>query len=327
MASRAPRSRLAEHRHSRRDSVLPKPSGVDRRAPFVRGADLRALVLLPFLWLIAWFVPERGWPFVCRTVVRATRHPHRARRAAIVRALGQGGVEMAHAQSVEYFAGYLCDLLQLLREYRPGGWEPAVEISGAEHIREALAGGRGAVIWVVEFANGLYLKKALHDAGFDVHHLSGSAHGFSDSRVAKRLLNPIWWRVEERYLASRILLTGHGGTVGAVREVRSRLRANELVSISMAGKAAKVEEVPFFDTTLRLPTTPMSLALSTGAAILPAVVLERRGRPTVAIEPALLRHDGSDSLEALARSAAEVLERHVRAQPHLWRAWRLARVA
>src|SRR5258708_1212711 len=66
--------------------------------------------------------------------------------------------------------------------------------------------GRGAVLWVAHFSfNSLAAKKALHQAGFAVAHLSRPEHGFSTSRFGIAALNPIRVRTDRRFLADPII--------------------------------------------------------------------------------------------------------------------------
>ncbi len=37
-------------------------------------------------------------------------------------------------------------ILQLLRAYRPGGWNPAIRLTGWQHVEAAQARGRGLIL-------------------------------------------------------------------------------------------------------------------------------------------------------------------------------------
>ena len=103
-----------------------------------------------------------------------------------------------------------------------------------------------------------------------------------------RLLNPMLTRVEDRYLAGRILLGGHlesagnaegvhREVVGAMRAVREKLLANQLVAITVGSQGRDVANLPVRRGEARIATGPIHLAASTGAALLPVFVNARPG--------------------------------------------------
>ncbi len=148
-------------------------------------------------------------------------------------------------------------------------WRPKINLNGDDYLQRALGAGHGAILWVLETSfSTLVVKMALHRHGYQACQLSRPGHGFSQSSFGIRFLNPIWTGVENRFIAERVLIVGESATE-ALAVVRERLAANRIVIITVAPLAHKFVEVPFFHGRLQLPTGPIRLALTTGAALLP----------------------------------------------------------
>src|SRR3954447_21903708 len=121
--------------------------------------------------------------------------------------------------------------LEILRTYRPGGWQPVLRLEGEDRLHRALTGGKGAVLWVAHFSsNALATKMALGGSGFRVWHISRPEHGFSKSRFGIRWLNPIRVRAERRHLAGRIAFD-RAHPIKAMVAARRALQSGDVVSI------------------------------------------------------------------------------------------------
>ncbi len=225
---------------------------------------------------------------------------------------------VAHNYQAMYF--------HTLRARRAGEWSPALRLSGREHIEQALAAGKGAILWVYPLAYyTLFAKMALSKTGFPPVHLSRPGHGFSDSRFGVRYLNPILTKAEDPYIAERVVVR-YGHETKGLRTLIKQLRQNRVLTITGSSEGRKVLTPPFFDGTLRLATGAPNLALSTGAALLPTMtVREPSGEYVVYVEPALQPPDdgtSKDNGEAmLAHQFASVLENYVRRYPDQWEKW------
>jgi lauroyl/myristoyl acyltransferase len=222
---------------------------------------------------LAWLLPASWQPGTARRLGRT-----------IARLGGQGGEE--RRRWTELFgdaAGYesaaeamqaqlLAEWLQLVRLHRPGATLPDVRLEGAIHVDAALAKGRGAVLWVVRSAfSHTVAKVALHQAGYRLHHLSRPDHGFSHSRFGMAVFNPIRTRIEQRFLAERLVI-GDGKAGPVLARLAELLRENRVVSITAGGRASRADEVRCLGSTIRLPSRPVQLARETGAALLPVTV-------------------------------------------------------
>lgn len=202
-------------------------------------------------------------------------------------------------------------------------WRPGIRLTGERNLQEALLRGRGAVLWVLETSfSTLIVKMALDRAGYRVHQLSRPGHGFAIlSPFGMRYLNPIWTRVEDRFIAERVLITGETAA-DALAALQTKLHANGVAIITLAPLAHKFTDAPFFDGTLQLPTGPIQLALSSDAVLLPVfAVTKSNGAFEVSIDQPI--YPAIDALTAgnIAADYARRLERFVLGYPDQWNGW------
>ena len=296
----------------------------------VTAKDLAILAALPVSFVVAWTLPEPLWRGVARAssplaarAIRTKLQPTIERIEGLLGARQMACSPMAVVQ--ESIAGHVEEYLQVLREYRPRGWRPDIRLEGRSHIDDALARGRGVVLWVGFFSfAGLVAKKALCREGIRTSHLSHPGHGFSRSRFGMLYLNRLRMRIEDRYLNERVMLSLDGAT-GALRQLHRRLRRNEVVSVTVRERAERPSMVPFLDGTIRLATGAADLAYATGAALLPVFpVREAQGHFRVVVEPPLevrqhlARRESSD---LALRDYAARLTPFVLDYPGQWRGW------
>lgn len=311
-----------------REHAVSGHSGGDRLAA---PTDIAVALGLPIVAAISWLAPERSWPTVGRFCgpfygpALAT-----GARSALVRRLQRfvAGGPLADAMDRVVRAVAVEDirsLLGLLRDYRPGGWTPAIELAGRDHIEHALGRGRGAILWVGHFVYGnLLAKMALHRAGYAVNHLSHPRHGFSSTRLGVRCLNPVQTTVEDRYLRERVLLSSNGADAPLAR-LRHRLGENGVVSISVRGDSRRPAAAPFLGGEIRIAVGAPVLAHKSGAALLPVFPLRTSERGfTVFVESPLAVDSSADRRDAVADALgcyAQVLETYVLAHPGQWLGW------
>jgi lauroyl/myristoyl acyltransferase len=175
--------------------------------------------------------------------------------------------------------------------------------------------------------NGLAPKKGLHDAGFPYVHLSRPEHGFSKTRFGIRVLNPLRRKVEDRYLASRVIIRQNSG-IGAMRDLRKVLADNGIVSITAGSWEGRVIVEPeVFGCRMPLATGPIALALATGAPLLPVFVWRESRTGILKVEiDAEIPLDGSGDKPAVIAGVADAyaarLQERIRAAPEQWRGWR-----
>jgi len=287
----------------------------------VTARDVFEAAQILILMVVSWVVPERHWPavarMIARLIVRLFPKRARARRQRLGR-LFDGRIDPAALDKLEIvlIAHRYVTRMQGYREYRPGGWRPEIRVVGTEHIDAALAAGHGVVLWITPFPySTLATKKGLHESGYQFSHLSMLRHGFSSSRFGIRFLNPIWTRIEDRYLAERVRLDTSAGPAAAITVLRRRLQQNRIVSISVTRFAPKTVKVAFLNSELRLPTGPVRLARATQAALLPVfTVLTDTGVLEVNVDRPLngpAAGQGDEPAEAVIQRYGRRLERYI----------------
>jgi lauroyl/myristoyl acyltransferase len=110
-----------------------------------------------------------------------------------------------------------------------------------------------------------------------------------------------------------------------MRTSSSGCEPDGVVSIRAGDVGQRTLDLPFLEGTLRLATGPASLALGSGATLLPVCCIRRGpGDFVVAIEPALEAAAGRarrDAADDLVRGFAARLEAWVLRQPYMWSGW------
>jgi len=277
--------------------------------------DIWTLIRLPFLFVSAWVLPERNWKWVAggaawmASKLKPKAHIERVKLFARIYGVDADDPSAKQAALRASFVSH-ASIMQCFREYRWGGWHPRILVSGREHLDAALSQGNGAIAWIQYMPySDLIAKKALAQIGFPPHHLSRPEHGFSVSRFGVRVLNPLWTRIEDRYLSERITMQSDSAT-GALRTLLSRLKDNRLVSITVDADAVKTVDVSFFNARMKLATSPVALSLRHGVPLIP--VLTIRSRDTgfeVIIGPALSSELEAGSADGIAAVASEYASR------------------
>lgn len=295
------------------------PPWPSSRAPALALRDALLIVCLPLWTMIAWSVPPRLWRRVCRPWARLSVRLHRARsdrqRRRLRALFGSGGLDGLDRLASTIVENHHLTHLQILRCHRIGGWRPRIDFTGREHLLRALDAGKGAILWVMPFCSAaLVTKMAFAEQGLRVSHLSRLEHGFSPSRIGARFLNPIWTSVEERYLAERLVMSRED-SVSALHALVRRLRANQLVSISVSLQGGRTYAVPLLNAALCVADGAPALAYRTGAALLPVfTVCTGEDAFATVVEPALAgaaHPDRETAVQALLAGYAAVLERYL----------------
>lgn len=243
---------------------------MDRK--LIKLGDLKvAIRWLPAV-VIAGLLPSRWWPLPARAYAAATTWTPRwrRRRDELGSLLNRHRPDLpAKNWSRAYAAHVFMRELSTMRMYLRPRWRPVTRVTGAEHIEQALAAGRGAILWVTPLVySDLITKVALAEAGFSVHHLSRYSHPYSDTLVGEHLINPVPQRIERRFLASRLVIPP-GGMVAVLRQLTKSLRRGELVSITVGQRGRNTVRRPFLDGHISVASGAPDLARRTGAPLLP----------------------------------------------------------
>jgi len=300
------------------------------QSPTVSLRDAIIVAFLPIQFLISWCAPQRLWPLIGRLLqpltaylyAKGARHAEQVIAATAGRQLDAGLIRNIPRQlALEEFIM----MLQILRDYRPGGWRPTITLIGRQYLDLALKEGNGAILWVT-YTNGarLIAKMAIQRGGYLVSHLSRPRHGLSSTKFGIKFLNWIQTTIEKRYVAERIVVEDREFQK-AVRSLIARLRANKVISITVHRYATRPSAVPFLDGQIVLADGACRLSYITGAALLP-VVAYRDGHDALKVEigaPINTRQATTETTSVVAahREYVARLERFVLAYPDQWRGW------
>lgn len=284
--------------------------------------------------LLAWTLPEAAWWSLSRLFAQidVSMNPARTRQEVAQIEAAYVGTQIASAArsiAVESWAHRYEDRFHYLRAWRPGGWEPEIEIAGAEHVSEALERGRGIIFWGGTFSfNHLVAKMAYRRLGLQVSHFSRPTHGFSETRFGVRYLNAICRGIEDRYLGER-LMTEVNKTPLSLQRMRERLMANGCVSFTVGDRGRRTAAARFLNARLVLATGPLAMAWSTGATLLPVFTLRTKPRHfEVTIgAPIELKEDahGEADYTAALQTYADMVTPFALRDPGQWRGWRYVR--
>jgi lauroyl/myristoyl acyltransferase len=207
------------------------------------------------------------------------------------------------------YGWYWAETLRL-QATTPAELESSVSIQGLEHLERALARGRGAVFAVPHLGN------------FEVGAARMAAIGHPLTVVVEPLDPPElfeWFCSVRRAGGMRTIPLGPNATA----QVIDVLRANGAVALvcdrDLGGRGVAVE---LFGAPTTLPGGPATLALRTGAALLPAAAYdEPGGRHRVVIRPPVeTSRQGrvDEDVARITRQTACELEEIIRAAPEQW---------
>lgn len=293
-------------------------------------SDITTAAGLLALLLPSWVLPESLWAPLWRVLAHMpmlTSKKAIKRTAKSIRmALGDVDQDRAEVIARSLKAAVYELRMQDLRGWRPGGWRPKMSFEGEGHLRAALAGGKGAVLWVAPFVfNSGPTKIALHQRGHRASHLSSPQHGYSETRFGVSYLNRIRCIPEDRYLAQRVVFDRNAPST-AMRRLMRALKAGEVVSIVAAStEGSDVVRGTVFDGKLPVAVGAPRLAGLTGAPLLPLFTVRDPARGfRIVIEPPIVLEPGRSPDERCAAAAGEFLRRSeswVRQYPEQWRAW------
>jgi len=194
-----------------------------------------------------------------------------------------------------------------------------VSFQGLEHIDRPLAQGRGVVLATSHFGAKQLLQVGLGTRGYPVNQINYHMRSDELTFVQKNVAQRMRMNIEERIPAHFIPADGF------MRSAFKCLKKNELLIIAADGSGLRARmdrsfaPFDFLGRRMLFPTNPVSLALRTGAAMVPAFVVRDGSRHTVIIERPIPL-EGRAKEEGVKAYIA-VLEKYVRAYPALWEFW------
>jgi KDO2-lipid IV(A) lauroyltransferase len=190
-------------------------------------------------------------------------------------------------------------------------------IEGREHLDAALAGGKGVLLCQAHFGAFQMTMPAIGYTGYTMNQISASAAVWKEggaSAPQNRMFD-----IKARY--EYTLPVKHISVTSTLRPVFNALKRNEIVGITVdGGGGKKVVPLRFLGREALYQTGAVDLALSTGAAMVPAFVITESGLRHTLVLHAALRTDGERGRDTVRREAlqefAALLESYVQRYPH-----------
>lgn len=296
--------------------------------------DIATILGLIALLPPAWILPESLWRPFWRGLARfpLLTSAKAARRTGKIIAKALGDITPAAGEGIarDLKACVYEMRLQDLRGWRPawlgGDWQPRMTLEGEAHLKAALAGGKGAVLWLAPFVfNSGPTKFAIHRGGYRVFHLSSPHHGYSETRFGIKYLNRVRCVPEDRHITERVTYDREA-PASAMRRLMRAVKGGDIATIVAAStEGTEIIKAPIFGGTVPVAVGAPRLAALTGAPLLPVFTVRDAALGfRVAIE-APITLDASLGTDArVMAAAAEFLrcsEPWVRAYPEQWRAW------
>lgn len=179
-------------------------------------------------------------------------------------------------------------------------------VSGWEHIQAAIGAGRGGIFVTAHMGSwelgGAYL-------GLRGVPLTAVALPHKDPRIDQIFL--------ESRRASGMEIVSVGG---AMRKLRNAVECGRFIALaSDRDVSGHGPRLPFFGQVTRVPNGHASLALGTGAWIIPASIYRLSdGRSFIEIRPPIIPDPATDTVEGLTLRCLGILEEFIRARPEQW---------
>jgi len=312
------------------DLPVQRPNTEDDPVGFLSVNDIAVLFGLPFLGLIAAFLPQNKWAGLGLKIaplsigMLPSPADHIRERARIF--LGEAEGEKS-LQNFPYklAANEITRLFLLLGALLPFDGRLKTRLEGQEHIDVALEKGKGVIIWDSHFyfANSA-TKMALQRAGYKTHHLSHARHGFSNTWIGMKLLNPLWVASECKFLTERVVIS-YDDPASAMKRLGERLKENALVTVTVRDSAKQPVEVPFLDGQIRIAPGAPVMAKRHGAALVPVYTIRQDDGTYVTRAEAPIELSADLDTRIAVKSAVEQyakrLEPVVREYPDQWVDW------
>ena len=296
--------------------------------------DVRDVARLSTFGLLAWTLPEPMWAPIARLFsrFRAATHSKRTRSetAQIASLLSPAAatsdpLSVAVANAANRYEAQF----QYLRSWRPGGWNPQIELLGTSGVSDALDRGNGVVLWGGTFSfNNLVAKMAMHQLGLTVSGFSVPSHGFSNTHFGVRYLNRVCRDIEDRYLQERLMVEGRE-FAGALQHLRDCLKANQVVYFAVGGRGRRTAPAKLLGGQVSIATGPLFMARQAGASILPVYTFRKApghfevtfGAPIEFPQDANGKVDYVRAVQAYANALVPFVLR----DPAQWVGWHLTR--
>jgi KDO2-lipid IV(A) lauroyltransferase len=267
-----------------------------------RGASAAAQVLPPAV--------GTGLAHLGGRVAYRTMHARREMTARHQRR-ATGRVDDRAVRAVfDSYARYWYELLRLPAEVRRNLVLQHFDITGYDHILAGVETGKGVIIALPHMGQWEYAAAWMAQLG---HRMLAVAEPIEPPALRE------WFLEQRRVIGLDIAILGPGVSTAVVQTLRENRLVGLLCDRDINGDGVEVE---FFGERTTLPAGPATLALRTGATLLPAAVYfrPRRNHLTVVRPPIPATREGSlrADVTRITQQLTHEFEALIRAAPEQW---------
>jgi KDO2-lipid IV(A) lauroyltransferase len=241
----------------------------------------------------------------------AARHQARARSGANGSSADGSAADASSIGGVfESYGRYWMEMLRLPGDVRAGAIPKLGTIQGYERIPAGLAAGKGVIMALPHLGGWEWGGAWMAQQGHDI------------LAVVERIEPPElldWFAAQRAALGMEVVALGPDVSTRVLRALRDNRVVCLLSDRDIEGDGVEVE---FFGERTTLPGGPATLALRTGATLLPVAVYFRPGREHLGVvrPPVRVEREGRlrDDIARITQALADELELLIRAAPEQW---------
>jgi phosphatidylinositol dimannoside acyltransferase len=208
------------------------------------------------------------------------------------------------------YGRYWLEMLRLPAEVRAGTIAAHCPIEGYEHIEAGLARGNGVILALPHLGGWEWAGAAMAERG---HRLLAVVEKIEPPELLA------WFAEQREAIGIEVVTLGPDVGVSVLRALRDNRIVCLLSDRDIAGDGVEVE---FFGERTTLPGGPATLALRTGATLVPVAVYFREGRDHLGVvrPPLEVQRLGRlrDDIARITQALAHELEILIRAAPEQW---------
>jgi phosphatidylinositol dimannoside acyltransferase len=262
---------------------------------------------------IAEAVPVRALPAVGRIGGRVGGWPQRANRRMAARHQRRvtGRTNPRAVDEVfECYGRYWLEMLRLPSDVRRGVIAPHFQIDGYEHILGGLERGNGVILALPHLGGWEWAAAWMAEQG---HYMLAVVEALEPPELLE------WFADQREAMGLEVAPLGPDVSTRVLRALRDNRIVCLLCDRDLSGDGVEVE---FFGERTTLPAGPATLAVRTGAALLPVAAYFEpgRGHHAVVRPPIAAEREGRlrEDIARITRELAAVFEELIRAHPEQW---------
>ena len=262
---------------------------------------------------VAQRVPAALVPVLGRVVGRVGGWPQRANRrmSASHQRRVTGRTDPGVVDEVfQWYGRYWFEIFRLPADVRSGAVAPNFRIDGYEHVTDALALGKGAILALPHLGGWEWAAAWMAAQG---HHMLAVVEPLQPPELLE------WFARQREAIGLEVVPISPEVSKIVLRALRDNRIVCLLSDRDLTGDGATVD---FFGERTTLPAGPATLALRTGAALLPVAVYFEPGRGHHGVVkppiPATRAGGLRDDISRLTQLLADEFETLIRVAPEQW---------